>query len=132
MEVLKKIIESIMARLEGLTDVVVMHEDQLRGLNARIAELEERAGKQVLRCERTGNPCGTDTWGGDYTCDCTACRDYLIRRVNGIICKHEWGEWIDARNKAVESGEMRLCKKCERAEIRAVSKHKVGRCDVPR
>jgi hypothetical protein len=29
-----------------------------------------------LRCEITGNPCGSDTWKADETCECPNCRKY--------------------------------------------------------
>ena len=31
----------------------------------------------VLRCEITGNPCGTDTWEINYSCQCKNCQLYL-------------------------------------------------------
>ncbi len=34
----------------------------------------------VLRCEITGNPCGTDTWEINYTCPCKNCQQYLKER----------------------------------------------------
>lgn len=31
----------------------------------------------VLRCERSGNPCGTDTWRVGSTCQCAPCRTWV-------------------------------------------------------
>lgn len=31
----------------------------------------------LLRCEITGNECGTDTWHVDHPCQCTNCQKYL-------------------------------------------------------
>lgn len=28
-------------------------------------------------CDKTGNPCGTDTWRLAYVCNCTFCQQYL-------------------------------------------------------
>jgi hypothetical protein len=33
--------------------------------------------KEPLVCERTGNPCGTDTWAVGVPCNCTACKRWL-------------------------------------------------------
>lgn len=129
----KGIIESIVARLGSVMEVVETHEGKVESLEARVTRLEailqqgeEAIQRGELRCEKTGNPCGTDIWGNGYKCDCAACGEYLACKINGLICDHDWGPWVDATNKAVESGEMRLCSKCERFEIRAVPKHKGG------
>lgn len=37
-----------------------------------------------LRCAFTGNPCGTDTWGNDKTCECTPCRQWLAAFNQGM------------------------------------------------
>lgn len=29
-------------------------------------------------CERTRNPCGTDTWPGGFMCACDACVQYVV------------------------------------------------------
>lgn len=39
------------------------------------ADVEEK-----LRCERTRNPCGTDTWGNGETCPCDSCQCWLALR----------------------------------------------------
>jgi hypothetical protein len=31
----------------------------------------------ILRCEITGNPCGTDTWGINHPCQCKNCQVYI-------------------------------------------------------
>lgn len=31
----------------------------------------------ILRCEITGNPCGTDTWEINHPCKCKNCQEYL-------------------------------------------------------
>lgn len=31
----------------------------------------------VSRCEITGNPVGTDTWGQGQVCQCAACQQFL-------------------------------------------------------
>ena len=36
---------------------------------------------EVPRCEKTGNPCGTDTWAVGYTCPCRACREYVANEA---------------------------------------------------
>lgn len=30
-----------------------------------------------MRCERTGNPCGDDTWAATESCSCAGCRAWL-------------------------------------------------------
>jgi hypothetical protein len=40
-----------------------------------------------LRCAKTGNPCGTDTWRTGYECPCQYCQRHLGReegRLEGI------------------------------------------------
>ncbi len=32
-----------------------------------------------LRCEVTGNLCGTDTWEANYVCQCASCTEWLKR-----------------------------------------------------
>jgi hypothetical protein len=32
---------------------------------------------EVLKCEITGNPCGTDTWEVNHPCTCKNCTIYL-------------------------------------------------------
>ena len=36
----------------------------------------------VVRCEVTGNPCGTDTWFVGHPCSCGPCREFV--RTSGL------------------------------------------------
>lgn len=31
----------------------------------------------ILRCEITGNPCGSDTWEINHPCQCKNCKKYV-------------------------------------------------------
>lgn len=33
----------------------------------------------ILRCLKSTNPCGTDTWSEGYTCPCAPCQLYVAR-----------------------------------------------------
>lgn len=57
----------------------------------------------VLRCEITGNLCGTDTWAVGQPCKCKACRAWLTR-------------WR-ATDPAPAIREARLCMKCGRTAV---------------
>ncbi len=50
----------------------------------------------IARCNISGNPCGTDTWGNGGTCHCTSCQGWLraqglsqIRREHCSSCGRE-------------------------------------------
>lgn len=54
----------------------------LHGKPATLSELrsyaeQSLAARLVPRCNISGNPCGTDTWGNGCTCHCTSCQDWL-------------------------------------------------------
>jgi len=42
---------------------------------------EEEAKNPTPRCERSGNPCGTDTWMVGHSCPCKACQRWLETRI---------------------------------------------------
>lgn len=42
---------------------------------------EEEAKNPTPRCEKSGNPCGTDTWMVGHSCPCNACQRWLETRI---------------------------------------------------
>jgi hypothetical protein len=46
------------------------------------------AGNVGLRCAKTSNPCGTDTWAAGYTCPCASCRLYVLTEAARWAVEH--------------------------------------------
>ncbi len=62
-------------------DVRTMKE-RLEAYEAFCKEVDEREAKNPTpRCEKSGNPCGTDTWMVGWTCPCSSCQRYLETRI---------------------------------------------------
>lgn len=60
---------------ECALDDLGLTEAELRHWNRRSPPAQER------RCERTGNPCGTDTWRVGHDCRCGPCQGWLKSRL---------------------------------------------------
>ncbi len=56
--------------------------ERLEEFEAWSKEIEEREAKNPSpRCEKSGNPCGTDTWMVGHSCPCNACQRWLETRI---------------------------------------------------
>jgi hypothetical protein len=71
----------------------------------------------VLRCETTGNPCGTDTWAKNYECSCAHCQAYLhpTGPFADVIAsaRREIARWTKERRESVQlQGDPRYISAC--------------------
>jgi hypothetical protein len=53
--------------------------EEFAELQKKWAEEEEK--NPTPRCEKSGNPCGTDTWMVGHSCPCNACQRWLETRI---------------------------------------------------
>ncbi len=59
--------------------------DEEKGIVRADITLElEDARRGEVRCEVTGNPCGTDTWEVNSPCQCSPCRGYAKGYLDGV------------------------------------------------
>jgi hypothetical protein len=92
---LHDVIEGLNGRVERLQADATHWQAEARGLTRTVAELEAEVNRlrKLLRCERSGNPCGTDTVvvdpAGPRHCQCPTC---VVFFGGGILRPEKGGE----------------------------------------
>jgi hypothetical protein len=53
-----------------------------------------RENISLMRCDYTGNLCGTDSWERGWECMCVNCQRWLGQQEGYISCQQEIASWL--------------------------------------